>query len=148
MRNKQATQKTLVDAIDLTIAKIKKDKSHILIDRQGDVILAADYVIEKIDDFYKVTLKKQILYSEIHLLDSALALVEATINKKQRKIDRILECEKLYDKWAIEIMYFSAIYQDAACTQYNKLALQDRYDIAKDHIDNIREELRRFRKPV
>lgn len=148
-KDKKLAEKTLVDAFDLLVTKIKKDTKHIIIDRKGNEILAGEYKIVKNDDLYDIYHKGKLVYNNLYLVDSAFVLIESELNKKKYNIKQVKEYEKEYAKWHNDLVHFIEIRKSTdADAVYNKCSIEDRYDIAKDHVNRIRTEVRHLRTPV
>ncbi len=122
----------------LFLAKVAKDK-----------LVVGGYIIVKTKDAYFNVYKKNLdnlVYENVFLFDAAMAIVEALNTGYEKRVNIILEAEKIYANNYTEMQIFKIAYKNAVETDLgNAHVFEDRYLVVKNRARLALKEIRKYR---
>lgn len=137
---RQIALHTLKEAIDLTALK---SKDRPLIQRKGNTVTVGRFRVVKVDEFMNIYEGKKLLYSEVKLIETAIAIIECLLRKRTNKIGALLTEDKNYSKHYIDMKYYSRSMREGP--PENRCIFQDRYLVSKDKARSIRQKVEQLR---
>jgi hypothetical protein len=152
-RKKAKAKDTLNKAVFSVVKEIKDDtflRSHLFSHKVAkDKLVVGAYIIVKTNndcfDIFKKNLDS-LVYKDVFLFDTAMALVESLNIKNDTRTAIILETEQEYTHYYTEMQFFKQAYNNAVKEgQGNQWAFEDRYMIVKYKAEIARDKLAGFR---
>lgn len=144
MRREKKKREKTINSLDHSLDLVAKNADFLSLD-QRQFLLGQYHIIEN-DDFYEIydTKTHKMLYGELFLVESAVAIVVKLKNKQISLISDIISLDNQYGKHHIDMMFYKNTYLHTKLgSDAMKLEITlNRYNESRDIAKEIKRKIR------
>lgn len=151
-RAKRKSKRDLVRKLDRGLSQLLDDhvvRAYLIFERESPSTLRmGNYTITKTPKglFNVVNPKGKVLFSDLYSFDATLGIVESLNNSNKKRVMKLLELEKQYQRQYSDLLFASHSYQVAIDKQRDNLyILEDLYEVAKARLERTHQEIMKLR---